>query len=368
MTTTQTTDHPSRFLPPTTRLGSLALSCGLACAAWTSPALAAEPQTAETPAKQVESVEQADAYASDTLESLLGGELTKPELWIGTPAPALAISEWVKGDSVDSFRPDHVYVMEFWATWCGPCIRAMPHVSELQTKYDGKVTVIGVNVWEGREGADRSEHVRGFAERHADKMNFTVAIEDGDAMAKTWMEPAQRQGIPASFIVDGQGRVAWIGHPMELDEPLEQIVSGSYDMEAWSKKAWEAQLAMTAFQQVGEQLRTDPDRAYRLIRVLERDHIADEPMILNALSWEILTGEGIEQRDLKLARRLAKAAADKTAWNEFSILDTYARAASMMGDHAEAVKWQTKAVELAPDEAKADLQESLDEYTEAAGG
>jgi thiol-disulfide isomerase/thioredoxin len=309
----------------------------------------------------------AAAAAEDTLESLLG-DVKKPALWIGSKAPALSVTEFVKGESIEAFKPGHIYVMEFWATWCGPCIAAMPHVTELQKKYEGKVTVIGANVWEREAGAERSQKVRKFVEKNAERIGYTIAIDGEDALAETWMTAAGQQGIPASFLVDGQGRVAWIGHPMEMDAPLAELVAGTYDIEAWGKKAWDGQLAMAAFMRIGEGLRTEPEMAYRLIRVVSRDQFAKEPQALNALAWEILTGEGIEQRDTKLARELAFKSAELTEWNEFSVLDTYARACHETGEHAEAVKWQSKAIELAPEEAKEDLAAALETYRAAAEG
>src|SRR5262249_43056309 len=65
-------------------------------------------------------------------------------LKVGDPAPALKVSRWLQGKEVKKFEPGQVYVVEFWATWCGPCIAAMPHLAELQARYKGKgVTVIG---------------------------------------------------------------------------------------------------------------------------------------------------------------------------------------------------------------------------------
>src|SRR6266487_2199320 len=58
----------------------------------------------------------------------------KPEakLKIGDPAPAFKVSKWLQGTEVKSFEKGKVYVVEFWSTWCGPCIVMMPHMSELQ--------------------------------------------------------------------------------------------------------------------------------------------------------------------------------------------------------------------------------------------
>jgi thiol-disulfide isomerase/thioredoxin len=40
---------------------------------------------------------------------------------IGQPAPPFKAGRWLKGDPVGDFKPGQIYVLEFWATWCGPC-------------------------------------------------------------------------------------------------------------------------------------------------------------------------------------------------------------------------------------------------------
>jgi thiol-disulfide isomerase/thioredoxin len=51
---------------------------------------------------------------------------------VGDPAPPLKVEKFLKGDPVKAFKPGHVYVVEFWATWCRPCVASMPHLTELQ--------------------------------------------------------------------------------------------------------------------------------------------------------------------------------------------------------------------------------------------
>lgn len=60
-----------------------------------------------------------------------------PALTIGSPAPPIGIAHWVAGRKVPApinyaFEPGKVVVVEFWATWCAPCIASMPHLASLQ--------------------------------------------------------------------------------------------------------------------------------------------------------------------------------------------------------------------------------------------
>ena len=154
---------------------------------------------------------------------------------IGDPAPKLAVSSWVKGEKVDGFEPGKTYVVEFWATWCGPCRVSIPHLTEQAHKYKDKgVRFIGVDIWE-----NDTSLVKPFVTEMGDKMDYSVALDtipaagkpmDG-AMAKTWMSAAEEHGIPTAFIIR-DGKIAWIGHPIEMDQPLAKVLDGTWDRQA----------------------------------------------------------------------------------------------------------------------------------------
>ena len=63
---------------------------------------------------------------------------------LGDPAAPLEIAEWIKGDAVDlaEAKGTKVIVVEFWATWCGPCKVSIPHLTEMQKKYANRGVVI----------------------------------------------------------------------------------------------------------------------------------------------------------------------------------------------------------------------------------
>jgi len=156
-------------------------------------------------------------------------------LGVGDPAPELKVGGWVQGGPIDRLDPEGTYVVEFWATWCGPCVRGIPHVNELAGRFTN-VTFIGMNVWEG-EG-DVSAKVAAFVKKMGADMTYPVAIEgDEQFMAKEWMEAAGQDGIPAAFVVH-RGTIAWIGHPMsDLNETLESLADGTFDMEKVKQRA-----------------------------------------------------------------------------------------------------------------------------------
>ncbi|HEV3257148.1 MAG TPA: sigma-70 family RNA polymerase sigma factor [Gemmataceae bacterium] len=162
-----------------------------------------------------------------------------PTLKIGDAAPALTVGAWVKGDPVKKFEKGKVYVVEFWATWCGPCKAAIPHLTELAQKYKKDVTVIGVDVWEVEKPKDTSyfKKVEKFVKDMGPKMDYNVAIDGPEgSMARAWMDAAQRAGIPTTFVVNREGKVAWVGDVGELDDILPKVISNEYDMKAGALK------------------------------------------------------------------------------------------------------------------------------------
>lgn len=169
------------------------------------------------------------------------------KLTVGSPAPALKVEGWVKGNPVPELKKGNVYVVEFWATWCGPCIAVFPHLSDLAEKYKDKVTVVSINTWdygtpEKKEAKDAHKaRVQKFIQDNNDKMRYNIALDDSnDTMAKNWMRASGQNGIPTAYIINENLEVAWIGHPARMDKPLEEIVNKTWDVAAF-KKQFEAE-------------------------------------------------------------------------------------------------------------------------------
>lgn len=161
-------------------------------------------------------------------------------LHVGDKAPVLKADRWMKGTPVTNFEKGNVYVIEFWATWCGPCRVAMPHLSELAKKYAGKATFVGVDIWEDQHaspGEDLKAKADKFVKEMGDRMGYNVCAGSDDGfMAQYWMAAAGQEGIPATFVIGKDGNIAWIGHPYYLDEPLGKIIDGTFDEAAFAAK------------------------------------------------------------------------------------------------------------------------------------
>lgn len=347
----------------------------------------------------------------------------KKGLAVGDKAPEFKVEAFIKGEPVKSFQKGKVYVVEFWATWCGPCVAAFPHLSEQQAKYKDKVVFIGTNVWEEQKyTADTIEKVKTFVADQGDKMAYTVAYDGKDkAMDTAYMKAAGKNGIPAAFIVNQDGVIAWIGHPMSMDKVLAQVVEGKYDITAAQKKAKAEQDSAGKLKEIQSRIskaaradkwddvaagfddliKADPDnKAEYLVNkfnvlatkannytaayamkdaLLAEKSIAENGQTLNEIAWGIVDPNGEvpkKDRNLDFAMAFAIKANEVTKGENAPILDTVARVYWEKGDRAKAIEFQEKAVAAAekdsdtPPSMKDEIKATLEQYKKenAKGG
>lgn len=329
-----------------------------------------------------------------------------PTLTVGDAAPSLADVAWVKGSPIARFEEGQPYVVEFWATWCGPCKKAMPHMTELQRKYGERVRFVGVSIWE-----DNPADVEAFVEKMGDNVGYTVAkdVDKGKGKAATaWMAAAGQDGIPTAFIVNREGKIAWIGSPFKIDEPLEKVVAKQWNVDkardeyaldvaarakarelrktidtTFQAEQWSAALtAMNAAFAAQPELEAqfgvqkfvawhhdDPAQASAYGQKIASGMYKDDAMALNHIAWTVVDPQRkLAERDLALATSAAKRACELTEWKDPAILDTYALAEFLAGNHKKALEVQTKAVENAKGtQWEEELKGRLEDYRKAIG-
>jgi thiol-disulfide isomerase/thioredoxin len=133
---------------------------------------------------------------------------------VGDAAPDISAATWFNADRAVSLASlkGKVAVVEFWATWCPPCRASIPHLVELQNKYQDEVVVIGLTY-------ENAATVKPFANQM--KMSYIVGAgsPSGDDYGVS--------GIPHAVVIDRNGTVAWEGHPLSgLDQAVAALVAG----------------------------------------------------------------------------------------------------------------------------------------------
>jgi len=120
----------------------------------------------------------------------------------------------------------------------------MPHLSSLAGEYKDRVTIIGIDIHEQKNTSIKK--VKAFVDGMGNRMDFYVAAEDSNFTVADWIEATgeKNKGIPRTFVVNSEGRLAWIGHPKDLDEVLPKIVNNTWDInEALAKRNLDKHLA-----------------------------------------------------------------------------------------------------------------------------
>ena len=286
---------------------------------------------------------------------------------LGDPAPPILVNEMIKGAPVDlaAGKGKQIFIVEFWATWCPPCRETIPHLTKLQKKFRDKgVTIIGIS-------DESAEDVKPFVRKMGRAMEYAVAVDPDHRTYATYMDAYARENIPTAFLVDKEGRVVWVGFPLEgMDEALDKIIAGTYDLAAVQKEVADQEARQQRLMQLnltfGKYLQfADKDdkenAAAEFVKLLEIAG-ADAEMLSN-IAWTLLTSSSIKHRDFPLALRLATLGMKASDGKNLSVLDTYARALFESGQVDEAIKQQKKAISLTSDrKIKSALESSLKAY------
>ena len=348
-------------------------------------------------------------------------------LSIGSTAPELDIAHWVfdgegRFKHIKKFAPGKVYVVEFWATWCGPCVASMPHLAALQKEYADKgVQIVSVSDEDletirefltrkapssGDEGTKDEKQPETFADLC--KVYCLTTDPDGST-GRDYMEAARQNGIPTSFIVGKDSKIEWIGHPMEIDQPLKAVVEDKWDRVKFAEQLRaQREMEMTVQRSSLAIRRNDHEQAITLIdKVLGKlsnaeqklqlqntklqvlvnkgdvaaasthltevlNSLASNQQLLNVFTWsvyELSESAEVDKTILGLAASSAEKAAEKADKElKASLFDTAAHLRHKRGELDKALALETKAVPLASDQDRQFFTQFLKQLEEEKAG
>lgn len=132
---------------------------------------------------------------------------------IDEKAPAINITDWVLNKPDDITLSGKYIVLEFWATWCGPCIAAVPHMNELQRKVNDPGLMFISMTDESVEKIKRTVKKIDFKSAVVTDLTKQTQVSFGDG--KKGLE-----AYPMTVLIDNKGIVKWIGEPRQLSEDI----------------------------------------------------------------------------------------------------------------------------------------------------
>ncbi len=332
------------------------------------------------------------------------------KLVVGSVAPKLNIEHWVqngegKYPKVSDFKSGKVYVVEFWATTCGPCVQSMPHLAHLQSAYADKgLQIVSISSepldvvkdFLGNELVDESGKKKAIGE--VTKAYCLTTDPDGSSDVD-YMLAANQDGIPCAFIVGKDAKIEWIGHPMEMDGILESVIEDTWDREKYAseqkliaeiqktvgslarnKKFAEAVAAIDGYiskitdrriqfglykSKIDLQIRSSAD-----IQDITKSYeelfasCAGEPLFIQDVAWSAYENYVENKLQSKKIIRISIAAVEKAlplveGATKANLFDTIGRLYSGIGNLEPAIQAQTQAVKLSDGSDQGSFQEFL---------
>ncbi|MEY4534622.1 MAG: hypothetical protein RLZZ246_940 [Planctomycetota bacterium] len=314
----------------------------------------------------------------------------EPEkLKVGSAMPSLDNVEMVQG-SKDNLTDAKVTVVEFWATWCGPCKKAIPHINEVASANAWRgLRVLGVST----DSTEDKSKVKPFVDKMGSRMTYNVGWA-GDGVGRDWMEASGQKGIPTAFVCTN-GKIAWIGHPMDegFESAIRKCLSGRFDPElspkgeqymeagrnAAKKKNWRE-----ASKHFDDCIALKPDifidameAKYEMLADQQKDEagakawasevmakLGSSPVGLAEFAVFMAQDPRLDKHDLETAQAMIDGAMT-AGGTKTDVLVAAARVAAASGKFDTAVDLQGKAWRQASPEQKPYLKTDLDAYKQS---
>lgn len=148
---------------------------------------------------------------------LFGNMYSQDTLKIGDKAPKINITDYILNIPKDKNIEGKFIVLEFWATWCAPCLSAVPHLNELHDNFKNRKDLLFLSMtYEKPEKTKRT----------LEKIPFkTVVVSDQTKLNEANFNVDE---IPHTVLIDNKGVIRWIGIPTELNSSIiENFLNGT---------------------------------------------------------------------------------------------------------------------------------------------
>ncbi|MEQ8317882.1 MAG: TlpA disulfide reductase family protein [Phycisphaerales bacterium] len=290
-----------------------------------------------------------------------------PPLGVGDPAPAFEVDHWIREPHAMPFDGESIYVVEFWATWCGSCIAGFPELAELQAEHadEGVVVIAATNA---DDWGCTLESATAMAMDPERRMEFGVAFLDDKRLYDAWAGAAGHRGIPTALVVDRSGRLVYVGYERPAHEVVEELLAGTFDMQAAIERHEKVMITSATIERYEALLEAgDPGASAFAWAALEgpTGEVSSGPMAIAELALDF-TPDGMEpnlELALAAARRGYALRTDETdLWYDGTLAEAEFRA----GNVGRAIE----VIELALRQEDADgawaLREKLAAYRRAA--
>lgn len=160
---------------------------------------------------------------------------------IGSISPKLAVQDWYYGAPITNIEKGRFYVVEFWSTWCSPCLKSFLPFNRIARKFKTKATFLSVNVLEKKNyPKERAKQIIDSLNRTM-KLDFSVGFEEEKKISEGWFGKIWDASVPLVVLIDSTQQISWIGDIENLKEHLTKVLNGEWDKEVAAKKRIEQQ-------------------------------------------------------------------------------------------------------------------------------